>query len=95
MLFVNGTATTTFVVFWFMFISYLSGCAPLRASVKLCLCQSYLLVVLATTIFNTFVVSFFVYVHSLICLIAAPGRAPSRASVRFCKALLMPMLFVD
>ena len=56
------------------------------ASVKLCLCQCYLLVVLATTIFNTFVVSFFVYVHSLICLIAP---------VRFCKALLMPMLFVD
>ena len=79
MLFVDGTATTTFVVLCcFLLISYLSGCAPLRASVKLCLCQSYLLVVLATTIFNTFVVSFFVYVHSLICLIAlgARPRAP-------------------
>ena len=93
MLFVDGTATTTFVVFWFMFISYLSRCAPLRASVSPqfmpmlfagCTCYHYL----------QYFCCFFLCLCSFSYLSHCSGRAPSRASVRFCKALLMPMLFV-
>ena len=90
MLLVDGTATTTFVVLCcFVFISYLSGCAPLRASVKLCLCQCYLLFVDCTCYHYLqylccfFLCLMFMFYHSLICPGARPC-APQIASVKLC-----------
>ena len=90
MLLVDGTATTTFVVLCcFLFIPYLSGCAPLRASVKLCLCQCYLLFVDCTCYHYLqylccfFLCLMFMFYHSLICPGARPC-APQIASVKLC-----------